>query len=104
MSAKKSESAADVVRTALPEFEVVTKTKSDAAFLPPDGKTAGVKQLHHKYGSDAAVEEAALNAAAPPSSASATQAVVVEPKDRRDASAKRLTVLVKQGKIRAIQG
>ena len=33
-----------------------------------------------------------------------TEAVVIEPKTRSDRQTKRLTVLVKEGKIRAVQG
>jgi hypothetical protein len=94
----------DAVRKALSGFEIVKKAKRDTAqFLPPDGKTPKVKKLHKKYNSDS-VEGSVLAKAKPRSDRSATKAVVVEPKDKRDAPAKRLTVLVKQGKIRAVQG
>jgi hypothetical protein len=105
MPTRKNESAAEIVKTELPEFEVVKKARPDTPYLPPDSKTPGVKQLHRKYHSDSSAEESVLTTAEPPSNPAATQAVVVEPKDRPDArTTKRLTVLVKRGKIRAIQG
>ena len=104
MATKKvNESVEDVVRRAFPQFDIVQMPKADARFLPPDAKTPDVKKLHRKYNSDSA-EETVVENAEPPSSERATQAVVIEPKVKHDGPTKRLTVLVKQGKVRAIQG
>ncbi len=104
MPRKRNQQDDDVVRKAFPESEVVMKkSKRDPRFLPPDSTTPSVKRLHQRYKSDSA-EESVLEKAQPTSSESATRAVVIGPKDQGDASPKRLTVLVKQGKIRAVQG
>ena len=100
---KTTQSAEEVVRKEFPQFDIVHTPKPDARFLPADAKTPGVKQLHRKYNSDSAVEAVVENAE-PASSEDATQAVVIEPKIKHDGHTKRLTVLVKQGKVRAVQG
>jgi hypothetical protein len=93
----------DVIAKELSGFNIVKKTKRAAPFLPPDSTTPDIRKLHDKYGSDSA-EESVLERAQPPSSDEATHAVVVEPKNAGDGPAKQLTVLVKNGKIRAKQG
>jgi hypothetical protein len=112
MPTKKSAKAEDVVRKKFPKFDVVKGSgkspgkspgKKDA-FQPPDSTTPDVKTLHKKYKSDSAAEEESIAHAAPASDPNATSAVVIEPKEKGDAPAKRLTVLVKQGKVRAVQG
>jgi hypothetical protein len=104
MATKKSnQSVEDVVRKEFPQFDIVQTPKPDARFLPPDAKTPDVKKLHRKYNSDSA-EETVVENAEPASSETATQAVVIEPKIKHDGQTKRLTVLVKQGKVRAVQG
>lgn len=100
---KKHPSDDEAVRREYPDFDVVQRPKPDARFLPPDSKTPAVKELHRKYSSDSP-EESVVESAPSPSSATATHAVVVEPKKKQDAAAKRLTVLVKQGKVGAVQG
>jgi hypothetical protein len=108
MPTKKSAKAEDVVRKKFPKFDVVkgsgkSSGKKDA-FQRPDSTTPDVKTLHKKYKSDSAAEEESIAHAAPASDPDATSAVVIEPKEKGDAPAKRLTVLVKQGKVRAVQG
>jgi len=98
-----SQTDEDVVRKEFPEFDIVRRPKADGRFLPPDSKTPSVKELHRKYRSDSA-EEAAVEKAEPASSDTATHAVVIEPKAKQDRATKRLTVLVKRGKVRAVQG
>lgn len=100
---KQAKSAEDVARQAFPGFETVKRPSRDDKFLGANSKTPDEKILHKKYGSDSAKVDAVLKKAKPDSS-SATQAVVVEPKNKTDAASKRLTVLVKKGKIRAVQG
>jgi hypothetical protein len=106
MAKKKTATPEAVVRKAFPTFEVVEPAKQDDAFLPPDSVTPDVKTLHRKYRSDSAAEEASLAAAESVPEDDTTQAVIIEPRERTDtdAPAKRLTVLVKKGKIRAVQG
>jgi hypothetical protein len=105
MPTKKNESAENVVRKEMRGFNVAKKAKPDSTrFLPADNKTPDVAKLHKKYQTDSP-EVAVVAAAKPKSNPSATKAVVIEPKERRaDGSSKTLTVLVKQGKIRAVQG
>jgi hypothetical protein len=103
MAKKKSTSPEEVVRKRFPKFDVVATPSQDDAFLPPDSITPDVQTLHRKYSSDSP-EEAILEKADAASDADATQAVVIEPKEKGDAAPKRLTVLVKKGKIRAVQG
>ena len=100
---KQAQSAEDVARKAFPGFDTVKRPSRDDRFLGANSKTPEEKVLHKKYGSDSAKVDAVLKKAKSDST-SATQAVVVEPKDRKDAASKRLTVLVKKGKIRAVQG
>jgi hypothetical protein len=101
--AKKPVPPEEVVRERFPEFDIVEPAAAaDDAYLPPDTITPDVQTLHRKYNSDSPEEEV-LDRADAASDPDATQAVVIEPKEKGDA-AKRLTVLVKQGKIRAIQG
>lgn len=85
-------------------FRIVKRSKPDPReFLGPDAKTPDVKKLHKKYHSDSPEYET-LKKAKSPTSKSATKSMIVQPKDRQDATSKRLTVLVKNGKVRAIQG
>ena len=93
----------EVVRKEFPEFDIVKRPAADARFLPPDVKTPTVKELHRKYSSDSAEETIVANAE-PTTSESATHGVVLEPKARPDGPTKRMTVLLKQGKVRAVQG
>ena len=100
---KRSETAEDVARRAFPGFEPVKRRTRDDKFLGANSKTPSEKALHSNYGSDSARVDAVLKKAKP-DSPSATKAVIVEPKNKVDAVSKRLTVLVKKGKIRAVQG
>jgi hypothetical protein len=100
---KRAQSAEDVARKAFPGFEPVKRPSRDGKFLGANSKTPDEKKLHSKYGSDSAKVDAVIKKSKP-DSASATQSVVVEPKGKKDSASKRLTVLVKQGKIRAVQG
>lgn len=100
---QKTRSAADVAQEAFPGFDTVTRPARGDKYLSPDSRTPDEKKLHSKYGSSSAKVDAVLKKPKT-DAASATQAVVVQPKNRTDAAAKRLTVLVKKGKIRAVQG
>lgn len=105
MAKKKAATPESVVLEAFPNFQVVEPARQDDAFLPPDTVTPDVRTLHRKYRSDSA-EETILARAESVDDDDATQAVVIEPKERTDPDvpAKRLTVLVKKGKIHAVQG
>lgn len=92
----------------IPGFKAVEKSRSKSEadaeeFLGPDAETPSVSKLHKKYHSDSG-ESKILAKAKSPKSESATKPVIMEPKDKGDTNAKRLTVLVKEGKIRALQG
>ena len=93
----------EAIRKEYPEFDVVQRPKPDSRFLPADSRTPAVKQLHRKYSSDSP-EESVVENAPSPAKAEATHAVVIEPKKKQDVAAKSLTVLVRQGKVRAVQG
>jgi len=104
MPTKKREGDEEVIRKALPGFEAVKKPKRESGqFLPPNSTTPSVKDLHRKYQSDS-LEDSVLEGCEPRSSPSTTQPIVVEQTDKDDSTTKRLTVLVKNGKIRAVQG
>ncbi len=100
---KTRKSAEDVARDAFPGFDTVKRPSRDDRFLSANSTTPAGKTLHKKYGGDSAVVDAVLKKAKANAGAS-TEAVVVEPRDQEDAASKRLTVLVKKGKIRAVQG
>ena len=93
----------DVIRTEFSGFTVVKKPKRSASYLPADSTTPDVAELHRHYGSDSS-EETILEKAQPPSDPAATHALVIEPQNAGDGPGKRLTVLVKNGKVRAKQG
>lgn len=104
MATKKTRpSAEEAVRKEFPQFDIVQVPKADARFLPPDAKTPDLNQLNRKYNRDAP-ETAAVENADPGSNEDTTEAVVIEPKIKHDGTTKRLTVLMKQGKVRAVQG
>jgi len=105
--ATKKLSLDEVITKEMPGFRVAKEAAEDAAAFEPDAVTPSLETMKAKYkmpGSNSRKRGTAKRDSIP---ASKSQMVVAEPAagpEGSDASRKRLTVLVRDGKIRARQG
>ena len=106
--ATKTQRIDDVIQKEMPGFRVAKTAKpaADAAkVLAADAVTPNLETLRKKYKMSAPAKKAAARGDAAPRGGKA-QMVVIEPKSAgsADSPSKRMTVIVKDGKIRARQG
>ena len=109
--ATKKLSMDEVIATEMPGFRVVKEAAADAAAdaagYEPDAVTPSLESMQAKYKMKGANPAKRAGAKRDSISSSKSQMVVVESTPgpgNSDAPGKRLTVLVKDGKIRARQG